>query len=64
VRTDGRHRLFRYEAAVRHALLAAGLAANSIECVGGCTAAESELYYSHRASGGTTGRMSMTVWIP
>jgi YfiH family protein len=64
VRTGGDRRLFRYEAAVGHALERAGLSPENVELVGGCTASQDELYYSHRASGGRTGRMAMTVWIP
>ncbi len=61
---DGSRRLFGYGAAVRHALESAGMFPDNIELIDGCTAAESESYYSYRVSGGTTGRMSMTVWIP
>jgi len=64
VRGDGSRRLFRYEAAVRRALESAGIPVGNVECAGECTATRSDRYYSHRASGGTTGRMSMTVWIP
>ncbi len=64
VRSDGTRRLGRYEAAVRRALAAAGILPGNIECIGGCTATESESYYSHRRSGGRTGRMAMTAWVP
>jgi purine-nucleoside/S-methyl-5'-thioadenosine phosphorylase / adenosine deaminase len=64
VRSDGARRLFRYQAAVRHALEAAGILPGNIEFIGGCTATDSDSYYSHRSSGGRTGRMALTAWIP
>jgi hypothetical protein len=60
----GDRRFFRYEAAVMEELELAGLRRDGIETAGGCTAEESGLFYSHRASGGRTGRMAMTVWMP
>ncbi|HEX4322145.1 MAG TPA: peptidoglycan editing factor PgeF [Acidobacteriaceae bacterium] len=47
----------------RRQLLAAGLAAESISIVGGCTACYPELFFSHRASGGNTGRMMAAIGI-
>lgn len=47
----------------RRQLLAAGLGAESIATVGGCTACQPELFYSHRASGGHAGRMMAAIGI-
>ena len=47
----------------RRQLLAAGLGADSISVVGGCTACQPEWFYSHRASGGNAGRMMAVVGI-
>lgn len=47
----------------RRQLLDAGLGAGSITLVGGCTACQPELFYSHRASGGHAGRMMAVIGI-
>ena len=47
----------------RRQLLAAGLAADSISVVGGCTACQQGSFYSHRASGGHAGRMMAVIGI-
>jgi len=47
----------------RRQLLAAGLGARSIRMVGGCTACHPELFFSHRASRGRTGRMMSVIGI-
>ena len=47
----------------RRQLLAAGLGADAIATVGGCTACQPELFYSHRASGGHAGRMMAVIGI-
>jgi YfiH family protein len=47
----------------RRQLLDAGLRAGSIATVGGCTACQPELFYSHRASGGHAGRMMSVIGI-
>jgi polyphenol oxidase len=47
----------------RHQLLDAGLSATSIATVGGCTACQPDLFYSHRASGGHAGRMMSVIGI-
>lgn len=47
----------------RRQLLDAGLKADSISIVGGCTACQPELFYSHRASGGHAGRMMAVIGI-
>ena len=47
----------------RRQLLDAGLGAGSIADVGGCTACQPELFYSHRASGGHAGRMMAVIGI-
>jgi YfiH family protein len=47
----------------RRQLLDAGLKAESISIVGGCTACQPELFYSHRASGGHAGRMMAVIGI-
>ena len=47
----------------RRQLLAAGLDADSISVVGGCTGCHPELFYSHRTSGGHAGRMMSVVGI-
>jgi len=47
----------------RRQLLDAGLGAESISIVGGCTSCHPELYFSHRASGGHAGRMMAVVGI-
>ncbi len=55
---------FRYQSAVERRLDIAGIARQNVEGIGLCTACRPELFYSHRASGGRTGRMAMTVWLP
>ena len=45
----------------RRQLRAAGLSAESIEVVGGCTQCHPELFYSHRGAQGRTGRMMAVV---
>ena len=47
----------------RRQLLAAGLAAESIQVVRGCTQCNPELFFSHRASRGHTGRMMAVIGI-
>jgi YfiH family protein len=47
----------------RRQLQAAAVAAGSIQVVGGCTACMPGWFYSHRASGGNTGRMMAVVGI-
>jgi len=64
VRRDGGRSFFRYRAALLAELERAGLRRECVEEVGGCTAEDAALWYSHRASGGQTGRMAMAVWIP
>jgi len=64
VRRDGGRSFFRYREALLAELERAGLRRECVEEVGGCTAEDGALWYSHRASGGRTGRMAMTVWIP
>ena len=44
-------------------LLAAGLDADSISVVSGCTGCHPELFYSHRTSGGHAGRMMSVIGI-
>ena len=47
----------------RRQLLAAGLRADTISVVGGCTGCHPELFYSHRTSGGHAGRMMSVIGI-
>ena len=47
----------------RRQLLSAGLAPASIQIVGGCTQCHPDLFFSHRASHGQTGRMMAVVGI-
>jgi hypothetical protein len=47
----------------RRQLLAAGLKPRSIQVVGGCTSCHPELFFSHRASQGHTGRMLSVIGI-
>jgi YfiH family protein len=47
----------------RHQLLACGLSPRSIQVVGGCTQCQGELFFSHRASHGHTGRMMAVIGI-
>lgn len=47
----------------RRQLLAAGLGADSISTVGGCTSCRPDLFFSHRASGGHAGRMMAVIGI-
>jgi YfiH family protein len=47
----------------RRQLMAAGIPESSIAVVGGCTACQPELLYSHRASGGHAGRMMAVIGI-
>lgn len=55
---------FRYAPALAARLAAAGLDPQKVEMAGECTACRPERWFSHRGSGGRTGRMAMTVWIP
>lgn len=48
---------------IRAQLLAAGLAPEHVEVSDGCTLSETERFFSHRASGGTTGRMMGAVGL-
>jgi hypothetical protein len=47
----------------RRQLLSAGVAARSIQVVGGCTQCHGDLFYSHRASRGRAGRMMAVIGI-
>lgn len=47
----------------RRQLLAAGLKPRSIRIAGGCTGCHPELFFSHRASRGRTGRMMSVIGI-
>ena len=47
----------------RRQLLACGLSARSIQIVGGCTQCQGDLFFSHRASQGHTGRMMAVIGI-
>jgi YfiH family protein len=47
----------------RRQLLDAGLSADAIEIVGGCTSCQTELFFSHRAEQGHTGRMLAVIGI-
>ena len=47
----------------RRQLMAAGLRPDAIEMVGGCTACQPQIFYSHRASGGHAGRMMAVIGI-
>ena len=47
----------------RRQLLAAGLKPGSIQVVGGCTSCQPQLFFSHRASKGRTGRMLSVIGI-
>jgi YfiH family protein len=47
----------------RRQLLACGLSPRSIQVVGGCTQCQGELFFSHRASHGHTGRMMAVIGI-
>jgi hypothetical protein len=47
----------------RRQLLACGLSPQSIQVVGGCTQCQGELFFSHRASHGHTGRMMAVIGI-
>jgi hypothetical protein len=47
----------------RRQLLAAGLKPRAIHLVGGCTSCQPELFFSHRASDGRTGRMMSVIGI-
>ncbi len=47
----------------RRQLLAAGLAPESIQFAGGCTACQPHLFFSHRASHGRAGRMLNVIGI-
>ncbi len=59
---DGNLRLDLPEAN-RRQLLAAGLAPGSIQRAGGCTSCHPDLYFSHRADQGRTGRMMSLIGI-
>jgi len=47
----------------RRQLLACGLSQSSIQVVGGCTQCQGQLFFSHRASHGHTGRMMAVIGI-
>jgi YfiH family protein len=47
----------------RRQLLAAGLNPESIQSAGGCTACQPQMFFSHRASRGRTGRMLSVIGI-
>jgi polyphenol oxidase len=47
----------------RRQLLACGLSSRSIQIVGGCTQCQGDLFFSHRASQGHTGRMMAVIGI-
>jgi polyphenol oxidase len=47
----------------RRQLLEAGLRARAIQVVGGCTSCRPDLFFSHRASRGHTGRMMSVIGI-
>lgn len=47
----------------RRQLLASGIAAKSIQIVGGCTQCQPELFYSHRGSRGHAGRMMAAIGV-
>ena len=47
----------------RHQLLECGLAPRSIQVVGGCTQCQGDLFFSHRASQGHTGRLMAVIGI-
>lgn len=47
----------------RRQLLDCGVLAESIQVVGGCTQCNPSLYFSHRGSGGRTGRMMAVIGI-
>ena len=47
----------------RHQLLDAGIKAENIHALGGCTSCQPEKYFSHRQSQGNTGRMMSVVGI-
>ncbi len=47
----------------RQQLLACGLSPRSIQVVGGCTQCQGDLFFSHRASHGHTGRMMAVIGI-
>lgn len=50
-------------AANRAALLAAGLPAGQVHVAGLCTSCRRDVFFSHRAEGGRTGRMAAVAWI-
>jgi YfiH family protein len=47
----------------RRQLIDAGLSSDRVQFVGGCTACQPKLFYSHRASGGRAGRMMAAVGV-
>jgi hypothetical protein len=47
----------------RRQLLDAGLSPKSVQIVGGCTQCHSDLFFSHRASRGHTGRMMAVIGV-
>ena len=47
----------------RRQLLAAGLGSRSIQLTGGCTSCRTDLFFSHRASGGRAGRMLSVIGV-
>jgi polyphenol oxidase len=60
---DGSHGRLDLRAANRAMLVALGVPADCIELVGSCTSCESDRFFSHRHSGGCTGRqISVVGW--
>ncbi len=47
----------------RRQLLESGIPANAIQITGGCTQCHPDLFFSHRGSGGRTGRMMAVIGI-
>ena len=47
----------------RRQLMAAGVRARAIQMVGGCTSCQPEMFFSHRAQQGRTGRMMSVIGI-
>jgi purine-nucleoside/S-methyl-5'-thioadenosine phosphorylase / adenosine deaminase len=62
--TRERKLFFRYQDALRRELIRVDIQPGNTEFVEVSTAEENGEFYSHRASGGQTGRMSMTTWLP
>ncbi|MBX6350291.1 MAG: peptidoglycan editing factor PgeF [Clostridia bacterium] len=58
-----RHAFLDLAAAIRASLREAGVDPEAVSASGFCTSCRTDLFYSHRAEGGATGRMAAAIWL-